>query len=135
VILAVAGLFILVGLLSLSRQTLAEHYRVRAQQQLDANSPLGALTLANRSIRIDGDAVSAYYLKWSALVKLGRTTAARTALDDALRREPDNFVTWALVGDFESNARHPRRALAAYQRASALNPRDVGLAILAVPGD
>jgi UDP-GlcNAc:undecaprenyl-phosphate GlcNAc-1-phosphate transferase len=135
VLLGVAGACVLVGLLSISRQTLGEHYRTRAQEDLGANQAAAALGLADRSIRIDGDAVAAYYVKSAALERLQRVPEARAALTRALDSEPDNFVTWALIGDFESRAGRPRTALAAYRRASALNPRDQSLADLAVPGD
>jgi UDP-GlcNAc:undecaprenyl-phosphate GlcNAc-1-phosphate transferase len=134
-VIGVAGACVLLGLLSLSRQTLAEHYRTRAQEDLARSQPAAALDLADRSIRIDGDAVSAYYLRSAALAQLDRVPEARAALSRALDVEPENFVTWALIGDFESRTGRPRRALAAYRRASALNPRDTSLSDLAVPAD
>jgi UDP-GlcNAc:undecaprenyl-phosphate GlcNAc-1-phosphate transferase len=132
--LALAGACVLLGLVSLSRQALAEHYRTRAQESLARAAPADALELTNRSIRLDADAVSAYYLRSAALARLQRPAQARAALADALRREPRNFVTWALIGDFEIRAGHPAAARAAYLRASTLNPLDQELAALAAHG-
>ena len=56
---------------------------------------------------------------------------ARRELLAALEREPQNFVTLALLGDLEVRAGRPGRARAWYRRALALNPVDVGLRRLA----
>jgi len=50
---------------------------------------------------------------------------------DATRREPRNFVTWALLGDLAGRQGDVRAARAYYRRAARLNPRDVGIAKLA----
>lgn len=67
------------------------------------------------------------YLKAGAHEDLGRRDAARSDLREAVDLEPDNFVTYALLGDLEVRAGHPRRARVLYRRALELNPRDVGL--------
>jgi UDP-GlcNAc:undecaprenyl-phosphate GlcNAc-1-phosphate transferase len=135
VVLGVAGVGVLVALLSLSRQTLAEHYRTGAQESLARSAPADAVVLADRSIRLDGYGVDAYYLRSAGLEQLGRAREARAALMDALDREPRNFVSWALLGDFEARAGDPSAARRAYRRASALTPRDAELARLAAgPG-
>ncbi len=131
VALACAGLAVLGGLLSLSRQALSEHYRTRAQESLSRGDAADALALADRSLRIDGGAIDAYYLRSAALGQLERPVAARRALRVALRREPENFVTWALLGDLEDRESRPVAARSAYRRASELNPRDVELGQLA----
>jgi len=71
--------------------------------------------------------VTPLYLEASALESLGRRTEARAALDKALDHEPRNFVTLALIGDFEARQGHGQAARGFYSRALALNPRDVGL--------
>jgi hypothetical protein len=133
-VLAVAGVCVLAALLSLSRQTLADHYRARAQESLAHASPATALELADRSVRLDSDAVPAYYLRSAALEQLGRPQEAHAALATGLAHEPSNFVTWALMGDLESRLGHPVAAQRAYARAAALNPRDSGIAALAAAG-
>jgi len=126
-----AGVVVIAGLLSLSRQALSEHYLARAQENLNRGAPVDALVLADRSLRIHGVAVDGHYIRSAALGELGRAGEARRALRDALRREPSNFVTWALLGDLEAREGNAQAALRAYRRASALNPLDPELARLA----
>jgi tetratricopeptide (TPR) repeat protein len=117
VLVAVA---ITVAALSLSRQSLSELYIDRAQAALAAD-PARALVEANRALRLDHEAIEAYYAK----------DAARAVLLDATRREPRHFVTWVLLGDLSTRQGQRRAAAAEYARAHALNPRDVGIAKLA----
>ena len=124
------GIAIAVAALSLSRQGLSERYTERAQQAL-ADDPERALVEANRALRLDREAIAAYYAKAAALARFGEGDAARAVLLDATRREPRNFVTWALLGDLFVRQGNLRSAQADYRRAARLNPRDPGLAKLA----
>lgn len=127
----VCGLLAVGALVLLSRQALAEHYRAAAREELAADRPDAGLDLADRALRIDGDTVAAYYLKAGALGRLGRDDEARAALEEALEREPDNYVTWVLLGDRAAAAGDERAAARAYARAAELNPRDPEVAALA----
>jgi UDP-N-acetylmuramyl pentapeptide phosphotransferase/UDP-N-acetylglucosamine-1-phosphate transferase len=124
------GLAITVAALSLSRQGLSERYIERAQAAL-ADHPARALVEANRALRLDREAIAAYYAKAAALARFGDGDAARAVLLDATRREPRNFVTWALLGDLSVRQGDLRAAQGDYRRAARLNPRDPGLAKLA----
>ena len=124
------GLAVTIAALSLSRQSLSERYVERAQGAL-AEDPAGALVEANRALRLDREAISAYYAKAAALARFGEGDAARAVLLDATRREPRNFVTWALLGDLSVRRGQLDDAGAHYRRAARLNPRDVGLTALA----
>ncbi len=114
---------------SLSRQGLADLYRERAQSELSAR-PASALNDANRSLEIDSDAVETYYVKAAALARFGQAAGAVAVLRQALAHEPDNFVTWALLGDIAVRERRLRVASRNYTRAHQLNPRDTTLAEL-----
>jgi UDP-GlcNAc:undecaprenyl-phosphate/decaprenyl-phosphate GlcNAc-1-phosphate transferase len=116
---------------SLSRQGLADLFRARAQSDLDAH-PAAALADANRSLNIDSDAVQTYYVKAAALARFDQASAAEAALRRALAREPDNFVTWALLGDIAVRERRLETAKRDYVRAHQLNPRNETLSELAV---
>lgn len=119
---------------SLSRQGLADLYRERAQNEL-ATRPASALTDANRSLDIDSDAVETYYVKAAALARFDQAAGAETALRQALAHEPDNFVTWALLGDIAVRDHRLRVARRDYLHAHLLNPRDTTLAeLLRAPG-
>jgi Tfp pilus assembly protein PilF len=115
---------------SLSRQGLADLYLARAQNELNAH-PATALTDANRSLDIDSDDVETYYVKAAALARFDQAAGAETALRQALAHEPENFVTWALLGDIAVRERRLQVARGDYNRAHRLNPRDVTLRALA----
>jgi hypothetical protein len=115
---------------SLSRQGLAGIYRSRAQHELDAH-PATALDDSNRSLAIDSDAMETYYVKAAALARFDQAPAARAVLGQALGHEPNNFVTWTLLGDIALRERRLATAKHYYRRAHALNPRNVTLRALA----
>jgi tetratricopeptide (TPR) repeat protein len=106
---------------SLSRQGLADLYRARAQHELDAR-PAAAIADANRSLNIDADAVETYYVKAAALARYDQAAAAEAALRQALAHEPDNFVTWTLLGDIAVREHRLQLARREYTRAHRLNP-------------
>jgi UDP-GlcNAc:undecaprenyl-phosphate GlcNAc-1-phosphate transferase len=114
---------------SLSRQGLADLYRERAQNELSARSA-SALTDVNRSLEIDSDAVETYYVKADALARFDQAAGAEAALRQALAHEPNNYVTWALLGDIAVRDRRLRVARRDYTRAHHLNPRETILAEL-----
>jgi hypothetical protein len=122
IVLALAGV-------TLSRQGLAERYRFEAQNAL-ARDPARALIQADRSLRIDPHALDAYYVKAAALARFDHGAAAVATLEAAAQRAPDDFVTWALLGDLAVRMGDPERARVYYARAHALNPRDPGLQAL-----
>jgi UDP-GlcNAc:undecaprenyl-phosphate GlcNAc-1-phosphate transferase len=108
---------------SLSRQGLAQVFRSRAQRELTRN-PAAALTDANRSLNIDADSTRTYYIKAAAQARFDLAGAAEGTLLRALAREPDNFVTWALMGDIAARERRSTVARLDYLRAHELNPRN-----------
>jgi len=115
---------------SLTRQGLAEHFQRVAQAQL-AERPADALVNANRSLRLDPEAIRAYYIRAAAFARYGQATAARQSLLAAAVREPSDFVTWTLLGDLAVRRDRLDEAQDHYRRALALNPRDPGLRALA----
>jgi tetratricopeptide (TPR) repeat protein len=115
---------------SLSRQALAEYFRFSAQDSL-ASRPADALRDADRSLRLDPEAVQSYYVKAAALARFNQPDAARRALEEAGRHEPQRFVTWALLGDLAVRTGELDRARMMYERALSLNPRDPTLRQLA----
>ena len=115
---------------SLSRQGLAQVFRSRAQRELTRN-PAAALTDANRSLNIDADSTRTYYIKAAAQARFDLAGAAEATLLRALAREPNNFVTWALLGDVAVRERRSAVAKLDYLHAHELNPRNQTLAELA----
>lgn len=127
---ATVSLLLLAAGALLGRLTLSERYYNRAKSEL-ATDPRAAETDASRAIWLDPTFVDAYYVKSGALSRIGNITGARRALTVALREEPDNFVTLALLGDFEYRQGNRSAAEAFYRRASALNPKDPTISSLA----
>jgi UDP-GlcNAc:undecaprenyl-phosphate GlcNAc-1-phosphate transferase len=115
---------------SLSRQGLAGLYRTRAQHELEAH-PAAAITDANRSLDIDSDAVETYYVKAAALARFDQAASAQAVLRQSLKQEPNNFVTWTLLGDIAVRERRIGVAKRDYETAHGLNPRNLTLRALA----
>ena len=117
------ALVLTLGAVSLSRQSLAEHFRALAREEV-ASDPRNATSLADRSLRLDPYSVDALYIKAGALRRQGNLSGARAVAAQAVRREPENFVAWAFVGDLAGRARDAPAAQRAYRRALQLNPLD-----------
>lgn len=130
VVVAVIAIGLAVAGVSLSRQGLAEHFRSAAQDAL-AVRPAEALRDADRSLRLDPEAVQSYYVKAAALARFNKPAAARATLQEAAEREPTRFVTWALLGDLAVRTGEFRDARKFYGRAHGLNPLDPTLLALA----
>jgi hypothetical protein len=104
---------------------------IRKARDEQGQSASAQLSAAKTAAKFNPVSVIPLYLQASALEAEGKRDEARAKLQDALEKEPRNFVTLTLLGDIE--VRDSRFAAAAdyYQRASDLNPRDVGLQNLA----
>jgi hypothetical protein len=123
---ALAATVLVLAAVGFGRRLVVEHAVTDARQAV-ATDPAAALRLANRALGLDGDDMDAYYVKAGALARFGDPAPAIATLRAALRREPGNFVTWALLGDLETRAGRRAAARRAYVRAAALNPRDPAL--------
>jgi UDP-GlcNAc:undecaprenyl-phosphate GlcNAc-1-phosphate transferase len=115
---------------SLTRQGLADRFRAQAQDDL-ASSPKSAIDWANRSLRLDSDAPTTYYVKAAALARFGAARPAEQVLQEAIRREPGNFLSYALLGDLYTREKRFGLASEAYRSALAQNPREPDLIELA----
>lgn len=127
---ALAALALVVAGGSLSRQGLADYFQHRAENAL-ADNPLRAIREANRSLRLDSENPDTYYVKAAALARFNQADPAEATLRQALAKEPDNFVTWTLLGDLAVRRGRFAEAQRNYRRALALNPEDAGLRALA----
>jgi UDP-GlcNAc:undecaprenyl-phosphate GlcNAc-1-phosphate transferase len=127
--LAIPITLILAGA-SLSRQGLGDLFRSRAQGELSTNRT-AALADVNQSLDIDPDSVRSYELKAAALARFDQPHAVESVLALALRREPENFVTWVLLGDVAARQGRLGTARRYYLIAHRLNPLDVTLRQLA----
>jgi hypothetical protein len=122
--LGVVGVAVIAAVL-LGRQAIASALRHSATHNLVAH-PAQAVDRADASIAVDPQAVDTYYVKAAALARQGKADQARAVLVDARKREPDNFVTWALLGDLDVRRADLAQAGAEYRQAARLNPLDAG---------
>jgi UDP-GlcNAc:undecaprenyl-phosphate GlcNAc-1-phosphate transferase len=129
-LVSVSAILLALAATSLTRQGLADRFRAEAQQHL-ASSPKSAIDWANRSLRLDGDAPATYYVKAAALARFGAARPAERVIEEAIRREPGNFLTYALLGDLYTREKRLGLATQAYRAALAQNPREPDLIELA----
>jgi tetratricopeptide (TPR) repeat protein len=123
--IAVATILTVAGI-GLTRQGLSERYEAAAAAAL-RDDPERALVEADRALRLDPESVRAYHLKAASLARFGQADASRASLLEAARREPGDFVTWALLGDLATRT-GDKASERYYARARRLNPREPTLA-------
>ena len=75
------------------------------------SDPAAAIAKARDSLRLNDERLQAYYLEAAAWARLGDYRRARAALAEAARREPHDFVTWALLGDLATRRGDDEQAL------------------------
>jgi hypothetical protein len=127
-LLTVAGVALaLFGGFVLGRATIAARLEADGQAQLTA-SPRQALDDARQALSFNGASVTARYLQSNAYERLGAYALSRGALMAALRQEPSDWLTWALLGDLAVRHRDYRAAERYYRRAQSFNPRDPEIA-------
>ena len=123
---AICGVATVAGAVLVGRAALADRYLNDGRRVL-ASDPAEAISKARDSQRLNDERLAAYYLESAAWARLGDYPRARAALSEATRREPHDFVTWALLGDLATRRGEERQALRDYRRGLSLNPRNKGL--------
>jgi tetratricopeptide (TPR) repeat protein len=126
VVIPLAAVVVIVGAVFVGRSALADHYRAQGQHAL-AGDPVYALKKSSESLALNDESLPAYYLRSAAWARLGDYRPARAALLEAVRREPHNFVPWALLGDLARRRGDKSLARAYYRRSARLNPREAAL--------
>jgi O-antigen ligase len=131
--LVIAGLAVAVTILGavvVGRSVLADYYLAEGRAKL-TKDPAGALRDAEASLDVDDEVLKAHYLKSAAYARLGSYEDAKAALEEAARREPSDFLPWALLGDLATRRRDDAARRRFYARAAELNPRDRAIRALA----
>jgi O-Antigen ligase len=108
---------------SVGRQYAASRFAASGAGQV-ARSPLAAISTLHTAERLDPYSVTTLYSISSAYARLDAYPAARDALLDAAKLEPDNYVPPALLGDLAMRRGAYRVARGEYARALELNPGD-----------
>ncbi|HEY6638860.1 MAG TPA: O-antigen ligase family protein [Solirubrobacterales bacterium] len=106
-------------------------FYVREARDDQGRSAADQLSAARTAADLNPVSVIPLYLQASALEAEGERSQARDVLQDALSKEPNNFVTLTLLGDLQVRDGEFDDAAAYYKKASDLNPRDTGLQQLA----
>lgn len=104
---------------------------VREARDDQSKSAPEQLSAARTAADLNPVSVIPLYLQASALEAEGERSHARDVLQDALSKEPENFVTLALLGDIQVRDGQLADAARYYAKASDLNPLDTGLQALA----
>jgi Flp pilus assembly protein TadD len=116
-----------VGAVLIAPRILSLHDQSSAQSALARHDPRGAIRDATRALDYDGDSVPALVLRSAAFARFDAFDLARADLRRALTVEPQNWVTWALMGDLLTRRGDPGAARASYRRAHQLDPLEPGL--------
>jgi hypothetical protein len=124
VLAAVAVVF---AMWNIGRATLARHERSLGVAQLERN-PVESLRHSSRALSLQDDDVATYYLRAAALARLNDYVGARREMRAAIRLEPNDWVSWAALGDLALRRGLFTDASRAYSRAARLNPQDTTLA-------
>jgi O-antigen ligase len=119
-VVAVVAATAALGAVMIARPVLAQHAQTQARDLLRSD-PRAALRKADQALTLNRDYLAAYYIKSAAYARFDDYRDARAVLLQALRREPRNFITFALLGDLATRRGDRRRALAAYRRASSVS--------------
>jgi hypothetical protein len=106
-------------------------FYIREARDEQGKSASKQLSAARTAADLDPVSVIPLYLQASALEAEGERSHARDVLQDALSKEPNNFVTLTLLGDLQVRDGEFDDAAGYYKKASDLNPRDTGLQQLA----
>ena len=131
-LVVIAGaVVVVVAAVLVGRAALAHRY-VEEGRELVASEPATAIDKAREALRLNDEALPAYYLEAAGWARLDDYARARRALDEAATREPHDFVTFALLGDLAVRRHDYRQAMDDYRRAHRLNPRNEALAAAVV---
>jgi hypothetical protein len=115
---------------SIGRQYAADWYRRDARDALASGQATLATDRADRALSLNPESLESHYLLAGALARMGDYDGAVIWLRKAAKKESENYLPWALLGDLA--VRHGELNLAArrYAIASRLNPLDPTLRTL-----
>jgi O-antigen ligase len=108
---------------SVARQYIASRYARTGTGQV-ARAPRSAIGALQHAAQLNPYSMNPLYALSAAYAKLDDYADARASLELAGRREPDNYVPHALLGDLALRRGAYATATADYGRALKLNPRD-----------
>lgn len=113
---------VIAGALTIAPRVLSLQAQTSAQNALARRAPRSAIRDATTALEYDPSSVSGFVLRAAGFARLHDFAAARADLHRALRTEPRNWATWALLGDLLTRRGDRSGARAAYAHALALDP-------------
>jgi cytochrome c-type biogenesis protein CcmH/NrfG len=116
------------GAILIAPRVLALNAQGAANTALQRGDVPAAVRDATRALQYDGDSVRGRVLRAAAFARADAFELARADLEHALRTEPQNWTTWALLGDLLTRHGDLREAKASYRHAERLDPLDTGIA-------
>ena len=122
VTIVLATAVVIAGVVTIAPRVISLRAEHAAQHALDHGHARAAIRHATTALQYDSRFVDALVLRSAGFARLHDFAAARANLKLALRAEPRNWVTWALLGDLLTRRGDRSGARAAYARAHALNP-------------
>jgi hypothetical protein len=120
---AACAVAVVLGGVMVGRWALADRYTGQAEEAL-ASDPGRAAERADAALELNDESLRTYYAKAAAYARLDDYERARATLAEAARREPSDFVPWALLGDLAFRRGDIEASKRYYLRAWKLNPRD-----------
>jgi O-antigen ligase len=134
-LVAVAAAVAIVGAITIFPRIPSLSAQSSAQAALARDQPRAAITDATRALEYDSNSVNALVLRSAAFARLHAFTPSLADLNRAIALEPQNWASWALLGDLLTRRGDSAGARAAYRHAISLNPLESELrsALNAVP--
>ena len=123
-IVASAAVIAVAGIVTIGPRVLSLDAQASAQHALARGKARTAVADATTALEYDPRSVQALVLRSAGFARLHAFSRSRADLERALRLEPQNWTTWALLGDLLTRHGDRRAARSAYARAAALDPVD-----------
>jgi tetratricopeptide (TPR) repeat protein len=113
-----------VGALAIAPRMFSLDAQDAAQAALAREDSRTAARDATKALQYDSSSVNVLVLRSAAFARLHAFAPALADLERAIALEPQDWVTWALLGDLLTRRGERRAARAAYRHALELNPRE-----------
>ena len=128
-VFVVAVGFVLVALILLAGSLYMSVYYMEQQQQLTATGNIeGALEKTEMAARFNPFDSKPLTVQANLLQQQGQNEMAAQVLDDAIKRDPSNYVNYVYLGNLQLNRlNNPEEAVRRYEQALQKVPRDTGL--------
>jgi hypothetical protein len=133
--IAAAAALAVAGAVTIAPRVLSLHVQAEAEHALAAGQPRAAIADATRAIGYDPNSVPSLVMRAAGFARLDDYAPTLAALERAIALEPDNWATWALLGDLLGRRGNRAGARAAYEHALSLDPREpvLQIALAGVP--